>query len=458
MTSTPLAEDKLSISTRIAYGIGDFGPSMSLNVLIIFFFFFLTTVAGVPPNIAGTILLISKGGNAIATLIVGSLSDHTRSRWGRRHSWMLGSAPFFALSFALHWWVPPLTSWGLYSYYLLVAIVFQVSFACFLIPYSALLTDISENNKEHIRLNGWRFSFAMVASTFSLLLMQFLTIGNDEPQQQLPILGTVCAIAILISIGWCCWGTEEAELKAASRRVNFQDLKQIASNRPFWLLLGIYAFSWMSLLVAPTILPYFIVNNLRLPESAITSITLIMKIATFVALFIWKPISEWLGKKASFWLGISIWIIGNCGLFYLQPEQPQWIYFIAALQGMGMAAAYLIPPSMVPEAIDWDELKTGQRREGVFNSIMLFANKMAQALGLFLFGQILSFAGFRESLPPMEQPESAIGAIAITVILLPTLPLIGSLILLFFYPIDIETHQQTVFKLQQQRSTQTSNQ
>jgi len=123
-----------------------------------------------------------------------------------------------------------------------------------------------------------------------------------------------------------------------------------------------------------------------------------------------------------------------------------------------MAAAYLIPPSMVPEAIDWDELKTGQRREGVFNSIMLFANKMAQALGLFLFGQILSFAGFRESLPPMEQPESAIGAIAITVILLPTLPLIGSLILLFFYPIDIKSHQQTVFKLQQQRSTQTSNQ
>ena len=117
-----------------------------------------------------------------------------------------------------------------------------------------------------------------------------------------------------------------------------------------------------------------------------------------------------------------------------------------------MAAAYLIPPSMVPEAIDWDELKTGKRREGVFNSIMLFANKMAQAIGLFLFGQILTVAGFKESLPPLEQPESALFAIAIAVILLPTIPLLCSLLLLFFYPIDRDTHQRTIFKLQKRRA------
>lgn len=447
-----MSNNQLALSTRIAYGIGDFGPSMSLNVLIVFFFFFLTTVAGVPPNIAGTILLLSKGCNAIATLVVGPLSDQTRSPWGRRHTWMLASAPVLAISFALHWWVPPLTDWELYAYYLIVAIFFQVSFACFLIPYSALLSDLSEDNNDHIRLNGWRFSLAMTASTLSLLLMQVLTIGNDQPQQQLPILGSVCAIAILISVGWCCWQTEERELKAPTSQVNLEDLKQLASNRPFWLLLGIYAFSWMTLLVAPTILPYFIVNNLHLPESAITLISLTMKVATLGAIFLWKPLSEQLGKKVSFWLGISIWIIGNCGLFYLNTESAEWIYLIAVFQGMGMAAAYLIPPSMVPEAIDWDELKTGQRREGVFNSIMLFANKMAQAIGLFLFGQILTVAGFKESLPPLEQPESALVAIAITVILLPTIPLLGSLLLLFFYPIDRDTHQRTIFKLQKRRA------
>ncbi|MFB6275860.1 MAG: MFS transporter [Halothece sp.] len=452
MSSTQLPIEKLGLSTRIAYGIGDFGPSMSLNVLIIFFFFFLTTAAEVPPNIAGTILLFSKGCNAVATLIVGPLSDHTHSRWGRRHSWMLGSAPIMAISFALHWWVPPLTGWQLYGYYLIVAIFFQVSFACFLIPYSALLTDISEDNQEHIRLNSWRFGFAMSASTFSLLFMEGLTLWSDQPQQQLPILGIVCAIATLSSIGWCSWQTEERELKAATSRINLEDLKQLARNRPFWLLLGIYACSWMALLVAPTILPYFVVNNLRLPESAITLITLIMKIATFGALFLWKPISTQLGKKATFWLGISIWIIGNCGLFYLHPEQSEWIYLIAALQGIGMAAAYLIPPSMVPEAIDWDELQTGKRREGIFNSIMLFANKMAQALGLFLFGQILSWAGFQESLPPMEQPESALVTIAVTVIGLPTIPLLASLLFTFLYPIDYQTHQETVFQLKQKRA------
>lgn len=392
----------------------------------------------------------------MATLIIGPLSDQTRTPWGRRHAWMLGSAPVMAVSFALHWWIPPLEGELLYGYYLLVAVFFQVSFACFLIPYSALLTDISDNNQEHIRLNGWRFGFAMTASTLSLLLMRGLTAWSDQPQQQLFILGIVCAIAVLVSVGWSCWGTQEEELKATMSQVNLQDLKQIAKNRPFWLLLGIYGFSWMALLVAPTILPYFIVNNLHLKESAITNITLILKIATFAALFLWKPLSEQLGKKATFWLGISIWVIGNVGLFYLQSDQPQWIYLIAILQGIGMAAAYLIPPSMVPEAIDWDELQTGQRREGVFNSIFLFANKMAQALGLFVFGQILSWAGFRESLPAMEQPESAVFAIALSVVLLPSIPLLGSLLLVFFYPIDDDTHQQTVFKLQKRRAINNS--
>lgn len=436
----------------MAYGIGDFGPSMSLNVLIIFFFFFLTTNAGVPPNIAGTILLFSKGGNAIATLIVGPLSDHTRNRWGRRHSWMLGSAPIMAISFALHWWVPSLTGWQLYSYYLVIAICFQVSFACFLIPDSALLTDISEDNQEHICLYSWRFGFAMIASTFSLLFMEGLSLWSDQPQQQLLILGIVCAIAILSSIGWCPWQTKERELKAATSQINVEDLKQLARNRPFWLLLGIYACSWMALLVAPTMLPYFIVNNLRFPESTIILIILIMKIATFGALFLWKPISAQLGKKATLWLGISIWIIGNCGLFYLHPEQSEGIYLIVTLQGMGMAAAYLIPPSIVPEMIDWDELQTGQRREGIFNSIILFANKMAQALALFLFGQILVWAGFRESLPPVEQSEATLVTITITVSVLPTIPLLASLVFTFFYPVDGETHQQTVLQLRQNRA------
>ena len=433
MTSTPLTNDELSISTRIAYGIGDFGASMSLNVLIIFFFFFLTTVAGVPPNIAGTILLVSKGGNAIATLLVGPLSDQTRNRWGRRHTWMLGSAPVMAVSFALHWWVPPLSGWGLYGYYLLVASLFQISFACFLIPYSALLTDISDQKAEHIRLNGWRFSFAMTASTLSLAFMQGLTLWSDQPRQQLPLVGIFCAIALLLSIGWCCWQTQERELKTISSGLNIQDLKSLITNKPFWLILGIYGLSWMALFVAPTILPYFIVNNLRLPESTIALISLTTKLATLVAIFIWKPLTQKLGNQVTFSLGISFWILGNGTLFYLQPEQPEWIYLPAILQGIGMAVAFLIPPSLLPEAIAWDEQKTGKRREGIFNSLILFANKMAQALGLFFFGQILSFAGFQESLSPAQQPESALTTIMFTVILLPTLPLIGSLILSFFY-------------------------
>jgi GPH family glycoside/pentoside/hexuronide:cation symporter len=181
----------LSLFARLAYGIGDFGPSMAGNTLMVFFFFFLTTMAGLSPALAGIILCLSNAWSAISTLLVGTLSDRTQSRWGRRRIWMLGSAPLLGTAFFLHWWIPPWQDWMQFGYFLVVALVFQTAGNAFTIPYGALLTDLTDQHDEHLRLNGFRFGFSLSGGIGSLLLAKGICHWTSQPQQQVVILGSV---------------------------------------------------------------------------------------------------------------------------------------------------------------------------------------------------------------------------------------------------------------------------
>ncbi|NJL01249.1 MAG: MFS transporter [Spirulinaceae cyanobacterium SM2_1_0] len=119
-----------------------------------------------------------------------------------------------------------------------------------------------------------------------------------------------------------------------------------------------------------------------------------------------------------------------------------------------MATTYLIPPSMLPEVADWDELHTGQRREGLFYSLLLFLQKLALAVGLFLVGQLLTWSGFQSAVPgpvALLQPDSALLTIRAIAVFLPAIALTGSLVLAHLYPLHAPEQQATLAEYQQRR-------
>jgi GPH family glycoside/pentoside/hexuronide:cation symporter len=154
-------------------------------------------------------------------------------------------------------------------------------------------------------------------------------------------------------------------------------------------------------------------------------------------------------------MGMILWIIAQAGLYFLKPGQVGLMYFVAILAGFGVSTAYLIPWSMMPDVIELDELNTGQRREGIFYAFMVFLQKVALAVGLFIVSQALQLAGFIERVPGQPippQPDSAVFAIRIAIGPLPTLALICGLILAYFYPITREVHAEILLKLKERNS------
>lgn len=190
-------------------------------------------------------------------------------------------------------------------------------------------------------------------------------------------------------------------------------------------------------------MPYFVVSWMRLPSEAFTQFALSVQGTALLMLSVWSGISRRLGKRTAYMMGISLWVIAQAGLFFLQPGQSGLLYALGVLAGFGVSTAYLIPWSMLPDVIDLDELRTGKRREGVFYAFMIMLQKAGIALGLFLVGVALSWAGYIESgpgEPTPVQPDSALWVIRLVIGPFGTLVLLGSLVLVYFYPITQDLH------------------
>ena len=283
----------------------------------------------------------------------------------------------------------------------------------------------------------------------------FLTQPNliGNPAHQYLVLGGVCAILSVLPLYWCVWGTEERYTSKPSQAIPFlTQLKIVFSTRPFLYVIGIYLCSWLAFQLTATIIPYFAVSWIGI--DAFFLVALLVQVVAMVMLFVWSAVSARVGKRVVYFMGMILWILAQGGLFFLQPGQVVWMYLLCAIAGCGVATAYLVPWSMLPDVIDLDELNTGKRREGIFYAFMVLLQKIGLALALFLVGQALEWAGYIPSTAGQaipEQPASALWAIRVAIGPLPTLVLAIGLVLAFFYPITRDAHAQILLKLREKR-------
>lgn len=451
--------EKLNFWTKLAYGAGDLGPAICANIQVFFLLYFFTNVAGLSVSIAGSILMIGKISDAVNDPIIGVMSDRTVHPWGRRYPWMVFGAIPFGILFFLQWIVPTTNQSFLFWYYVVIAVLFNIAYTIVNLPYAALTPELTQDFHERTSLNSFRFAFSIGGSILSLVIAQLIfSIFKDNPIQQYLVLGIVCAIIAVLPIYWCFFGTRDRAVSNNTKKeeynnTNLSIVEQIRiafSNRPFLFVIGVYLCSWLGVQLTASILPYFVIYWMQLPEGTFPQVAIAVQGTALIMLFVWSFVSKKVGKKAVYFMGICLWIIAQGGLFFTQPGQVGLMYFLAVIAGFGVSTAYLVPWSMIPDVIDLDELNTGQRREGIFYSFMVFLQKIGLAIGLFLVGVALDIAGFIETIPgetPPTQPDSALLAVRIAIAPLPTIFLIVGLLLAYFYPITREVHNEILLKL-----------
>jgi glycoside/pentoside/hexuronide:cation symporter, GPH family len=460
----PEPNQKLTFSTKMAYGAGDLGTAITAMLLLSSLSPFLTNVAHLSPGLAGYSQLIGKIWDAINDPIVGMMSDRgnvfgekIRQRWGRRYPWMLVGAIPFGLFFFLQWLVPfgVENQWGLFIFYTLISIAFNTFFTVVNLPYTALTAELTQDYDERTSLSSYRFTFSIGGSILALLIAKAAFEIKIPPAQQYLLAGGICALISVLPLFWAVYGTRrQARLnaEAPSEMAEMSWLAQMQAglaNKPFLYVIGIYLSSWFSLQLTAAVIPYFVVNYMQLTDKDWPLVTLAVQGTALVMLPIWSFLSQKLGKKTAYVIGSSLWIVAQGGLFLLQPGQVMEMYMLAILAGAGVSTAYLIPWSMLPDVIELDELNTGQRREGFFYSFMVFTQKICLGVAVALVLQSLESAGYKAPVQDVVQPQlpAVITAIRWSIGPIPTLSLICGLVCAYFYPITKERHQQTLLAL-----------
>ena len=449
VTSATPTSPPIPFATKLAFGAGDLSPAIATIIPSFFQFFFLTQVAGLNPLMAGSVRAILTVWDAVNDPVIGWLSDRTRSKLGRRRPWILYGAVPFGIIYFLQWLVPPFDDTGKFIYYLIVGLLFNIAFTAVNVPYTALTAELTQDYDERTSLNAFRFAFSIGGSIVAGVLHPLIVERFAPPTTGYLVSGAIWGGLTILPFFWCVAGTREQHSADDVQDENvIQQFRTALSNRPYLFVIGIYLFSWLAVQFTSTILVPYVTFWLQRPD-LIGLMILGVQGSAFVCLFMWNAVSRRIGKKAVYMIGMIFWIGVQAALFFVQPDQSTLALVLAVLAGVGVATAYIVPWSMMPDVIELDELETGQRREGVFYGLMVLLQKFGLAAGQFIIGVVLQNTGFiaTEGQTNLAQPASALFALRILIGPAPTVILLCGMALTAFYPITKAKHAEILVRL-----------
>ena len=442
--------NRLSLRTKLLFSTGDLSTSIPLAILMFFQLYFLTDVARLRPDYAGWAVGAGRIWDAINDPLFGLLSDRIRTRWGRRRVLLLFGAVPLGLSFMLMWIVPGLGQMGLAIYYALVFILFDTAFTLVHVGYNSLTPEMTSDYDERSSLNGYRMVFSISGTLGAIILATVLGWSIKDQRLLYGLIGFILGLAAMIPPLVVFSITRERPAEELPEPLPMrQAIQSTLSNYPFRLVMGLYLLSWTTASILAAVLIYFATYYLRVPEQANYFVLLAQGMAIlFIPVVVW--LSRRLDKRRAFILGAATWIAVFLGIFSLRADQVTLGYVLAALSGLGIATAYVIPWAMVPDIIEYDQLRTGQRREGSYYSFASFFQKLATGLAIWGIGQALAWAnyitpGLGEA-PPIQPPQ-AIQVIRIFAGPVPAILLILAIICAWYYPISRESHKATLEQL-----------
>ena len=433
---------RLSVATKIVYGLGDHTVNLVLSAASPLYLAFLTQIGGLRPSLAGMVILIAHAVEAVTGPLMGRISDLTRWRLGRRRGYFLIAAVPFGVTFALMFTtVSAASESARFVYYLGVYVAVSLAMTCLTVPYLALVPEMAIGYDERSSLNTYR-SAAAVLGTFAAAGMKVLvdSFGGDAAAWQ----RAAWILAFWVALPWIAVWAVSFERKGFVRpaQVGFvEGAKLLARHRAFRTLAGLFLYARIAVdLIGAMFLLYFI-HWIGREQDFSTTLFLFLSIVV-LSLPIWLRVAQHSDKRTVFIAGTLWWALIQIVIYFAQPDWPRWsLFVVTGLAAVGYAVADLMPWSMLGEVIDEDELATGERREGVYVGFFLFLRKIGGGLGVAGIGFALDLCGFDGSLPRGQQAPLALAAIRVSTSLVPAFFLVLAVAVALGYPLDRAAHR-----------------
>lgn len=429
---------------KSTYALGDVTLNTALSSMtLIYASFFLTQVAGLRPVLAGLVPLIGRTVDAVTDPLMGEISDRTRWAAGRRRPYFLIGALPFGLSFAMLWVDVPFASQiARFAYYAGCYCLMSVAMTVVSVPYLAIQPEMAIDYDVRTSLNTYR-TVGATCGTIGAVTLRASAEALGGGSAGFALAGGL--YGVLVALPWLavyCATFERRSYAAGSlaqlpRRHLKESLREVFAHATFTRLTAIYIMGRIAMDLAGALMILY--TTYWLGRTGDFEIVMLLFLGSIIlALPLWLRLSLGRDKAQVFIIGATWWMFFSVALLGIQPEWPPWVvYVMVPLVGIGFAVVDLMPWSMVGEVIDEDELRSGERREGIYNGVFTFIRKLGGALGVFLVMGVLDIAGFQQG---AEQTDTVRHAIRYTTGLAPAAFLLVAVLLARGYPLTRAAH------------------
>lgn len=392
--------ERLSFGTIVAYSLPLSGTTLVGIVFGMYFAKFGTDVLLVAPGWIGALLGASRLWDAVTDPGVGYLSDHTRSRWGRRRPWMgLSAIPLGACVVML--WAPPsaLTGLALVAWLAVALLVYEAVQTAFIVPYGALGVELTNDYHERTRLFGYRHIFGASAPLLGLVAFSVLIAAEDKRAMALDMSlagGAILAATIL----YAAWKLRERPGYQGRAGANpFRAFGDVFRNRHARLLLVVFGIDTLGASAILMLIPFFTQYVLQSPELAVVMLACYL-VPSFGLTPLWIVLARRYSKKSLWMSAMAVTVIGFFAQTFITTETLALAYILPAFLGIGAGLGAVVAPAVMADVIDYDEYLTGERKEGSYLAVWNLVRKGASAVMPALGMALLQGSGYA---PNVEQ-------------------------------------------------------
>ncbi|XP_031710003.1 sodium-dependent lysophosphatidylcholine symporter 1-B isoform X1 [Anarrhichthys ocellatus] len=478
--------NRLSVCNKICYAIGGAPYQITGCALGFFLQIYLLDVAQLDPFYASIILFGGRAWDAITDPTVGFLVSRSPwTRFGRMLPWIVLSTPLAVIAYFLIWFVPPFED-GKVIWYLIFYCIFQTLQTCFHVPYSALTMFISSEQKERDSATAYRMTVEVMGTVLGTAIQGQIVgmanapclpgpgdidLSNSSLSVRLNASGPVISlddtkVAYMIASGVICiiyvlcaivlfFGVREKKESCRPRSGPmgfFQGIKLVMGHGPYAKLVMVFLFTSLGFMLLEGNFALFCSSTLGF-RNDFQNILLVIMLSATLAIPFWQWFLTRFGKKTAVCAG-SLSVIPFMILVVCMKSNLIVTYIVSFAAGVGVAAAFLLPWSMLPDVVDDFKVQNPDStgHEALFYSFYVFFTKFASGVSLGISTLSLDFAGYISR--GCSQPEEVDITLKVLVSAAPIALILIGLIILYSYPITEKKRQGNRKLLQEQRDNE----
>jgi GPH family glycoside/pentoside/hexuronide:cation symporter len=460
-----LTEGRLSFGEKVGYALGDSASNFYWKTFEFFIIFFYTDVFGISAGAVGTMMLVTRVMDAVADPIMGTIADRTKTRWGHFRPYLIWFSIPLAFAGIATFTTPNLGGGGKLIYAYVTYCLLMLLYTVVNIPYSALLGVMTPNSKERTSLASFRFVGAFsvavlvqyctpsLAQWFGMdaaqraghaflahpvewvrwfLSKDFLSLPSDLAKgwQMTMVLYGILAILLFLL---CFLTTRERVVPPKDQHPDLkQDLRDMLGSRAFVVMLGSAIVMIMAFVLKGSVsayyFKYFVHRNDLLGPFLVSN-----ALAFLAAVLLAPPIAKRFDKKTVFMFAIGIGGLIIAGFWFAKPAEVGLMFALQILSSFIIGFNSPLLWAMFADTADDAEWRLGRRNTGLVFASAIFGTKIGLALGAWVTGLLLTWFGY---VPNVEQTESSLLGIRLSMSLVPAGMLVLAAALMKFYPLD----------------------